>query len=222
MTKPARSQRSSVALAFATFGRTFRHSYDNLLSMGLMGIIWLVAALLFVPIGPLTAGLHRVTQRWSEERVASWREMYASWRGDALWSWWLTLALWGGELLLLINVNTYGSSQFLLLNYLSITFLLFAFIWLAVGMVAFPLALRQEEPSARRTIRNAVVMVFANLPGALVALVLLIVSTVVLILLPPLFVFVPGWIALWGQEFSRLLLVRSGYLAPDEIADRHE
>jgi hypothetical protein len=48
----------------------------------------------------------------------------------------------------------------------------------------------------------------------------LIVLVISLIVIPPLFLLIPGVVALWGEENARLLLVASGYVPPDPFADR--
>jgi hypothetical protein len=53
-----------------------------------------------------------------------------------------------------------------------------------------------------------------------VSLVLLVLVSGLLLVIPPLFLLLPGVIALWGEENARLFLVGSGHIAKDEIADR--
>jgi uncharacterized membrane protein YesL len=103
---------------------------------------------------------------------------------------------------------------------LGILFLTLLIIWSGVTLFAFPMALRQHDQNLRTTLRNALLMVFANAPGVLISLVLLVIVTIILVVLPPLFVVLPGMIALWGEENTRMLLVASGYIAKDEFADR--
>lgn len=188
--------------------------------MALIGVIWLVGALFIIPLGPLTAGLFRVTQRFSEERTCSWREMITHVREDFRWSSLLLWSLVGGLILLIVNTQFYAGSPNQFLRYLTFTFLLFIVLWIGVMVVAFAMALRQQAPTVRRTLRNSVLMVLANAPGILISLFLLFVTSFIFLLLPPLFLLIPGWISLWGAEQTRLLLVRAGYLQPDEIADR--
>src|SRR3712207_5485858 len=84
----------SVRIAFWTFGRAFRHGYDNLGTLGLASLLWLLFALpvvpfvnlawsapgigtlallllafAIVPISAATIGLHRVVQPMTEERA---------------------------------------------------------------------------------------------------------------------------------------------------------
>ena len=92
-------------------------------------------------------------------------------------------------------------------------------IWWGIMLFAMPLALRQSEQSLRITLRNAAVVVLANLPGVIVSQVLLFLSSLLLLIIPPLFLLLPGWVALWSEENVRLLLVASGQIPPDEFAD---
>lgn len=212
--------RSSISVAFETLPRTLRHGYDNIVPLAIMGMIWWLGAVLILPLGVVTAGLHRVTQRMSEERVVDWRDMLKGWRGDLGWASRLVVALVSGFFALSYVTLFYGIQPNGIVRYLSLTFLLFTFLWVGVMLVSFAMALRQEIPTLRRTLRNSIIMVFANGPSLVISLGFVIVTSIVLFVLPPLAILIPSWIALWSEEYVRLLLVRAGYLPPDEIADR--
>lgn len=245
-TKPltTRQRAPSVVIAFRTLARTLRHGYDNLGTLGLGGLFWLLSAalclplsvllvllvesivgqrhyeLLLLPLGPPTAALHRLVQPMTEERSASWRSFFTHLRADLRWSSKLQATLVLGLLMIQINIGFYGAATSSTLRFIAILFLTVLIVWLGIALYAFPLALRQEDQGLRATLRNALVMVLANAPGLLISLVLLALLSVMLLILPPLFVLVPAVMALWGQENARLLLVASGYIAKDEIADR--
>jgi uncharacterized membrane protein YesL len=245
--KPEITRPPSVRIAFRTFGRTLRHGYDNLFTLGIASVLWLlctapiifivlflVLALpvtgfgffllllggLIVGIGPPSAALHRIVQPMTEERASSWRVFWQHLRADARWS----LRLVGTLLLVLVlaemNRSFYSQSPNNNLYLLSGFFLVIVLVWLAIMLYALPMALRQVEHSMRTTLRNAFILTLANLPGAAVSLVLLFMSSLILVVIPPLFLLLPGWIALWSEENVRLLLVSSGHIAPDEFADR--
>ncbi len=72
----------SIAIAFRTFTRTLRHGYDNLGTLLLASLCWYLGALLIVPLGAVTAGLHRVVLPMTEERVPNWRAFFANLRSD--------------------------------------------------------------------------------------------------------------------------------------------
>lgn len=210
----------SVRIAFRTFGRTLRHSYDNLGSLGISSLLWIVLALLIVPLGPATAALHRVTQRMTEERASPWSRFWEYFRADWRWSSVLFWTLLLGMALLEVNRQFYSSSANSVLLVISGFFLVITLIWMGIIFFAFPLALRQTDHRLRTTLRNAAIIAVANLPGLLVSMLLLLLSTAVLFIIPPLFLLIPGWIALWAEENVRLLLVASGHIPADEIADR--
>ncbi|MBA3947691.1 MAG: hypothetical protein H0X37_24440 [Herpetosiphonaceae bacterium] len=209
-----------IGLAFSTLRRTLRHGWDGLITLALSGLIWYVGAILIIPLGTVTAGLHRVAQPLSEERASNWHTMLEHLRDDLRWSTLLIWSLVAGFLFLSYNLVFYSNSGSQYLRYLAVTIFVFVLIWLAVMLVAFPMALRQEDRALRQTLRNSIVLVFSSLPSMLVSLLLLGITTALLLALPPLFVLIPGWVALWGEEQTRLLLVRAGYLTPDEFADR--
>ncbi|GAC1645232.1 MAG: hypothetical protein NVS4B8_16510 [Herpetosiphon sp.] len=209
-----------AGIAFLTLRRTLRHGFDNLVTLALMGLIWYIGAVFILPIGPLTAGLQRAVKPMTEERSANWRVMLGELRRDLGWSsvLWLVLVIVLG--LLLANLRFYGASPVPLLRYLIVTMLFLIVGWVGIMLIAFPVALRQDEISVRRTLRNSLIVVFSNPIGIVLSLVLLLVLGALFVALPPLFVLLPGLVALWGAEFVRLVLVRTGYLEPDEFADR--
>ncbi len=208
----------SVRIAFRTFGRTLRHSYENLGNLLMGSFLWWVGALLIVSLGPATAALHRMTQRMTEERASSWMSFGERFREDWGWSSRLVWTLLLGLVLWEINRSFYQQSPSPTVQLFSGVFLVITILWIGMLLYAVPVALRQTEPRLGMTLRNTALMVIANLPGMVVSLVLLFLSCLVL-LIPPLFLILPGWIALWGEENVRLLLVASGYLPPDEFAD---
>lgn len=239
-----RQRAPSVAIAFRTLGRTLRHGYENLGTLAIGGLLWLLSMaiclpltvllvllvesmvgathyeLLLLPLGPTTAALHRLAQPMSEERSVAWRSFFSHLRADLVWSSKLLVTLVLGFFMIQVNIRFYGASESTVLRFIGILFLTLLIIWSGVALYAFPLALRQEDRRLRTTLRNAVVMVLTSAPGLLFALPLLIALALLLLVLPPLFALVPGVIALWGQENARMLLVATGYVAKDEIADR--
>jgi uncharacterized membrane protein YesL len=194
---PARRRAPSIAIAFRTLARTLRHGYDNLFTLLIVSVLWYTVALLILPLGVATAGMHRVVQPMTEERSANWRVFYGHLRSDLRWSSLLALIVVLGFLLIQINIAFYGASSSAIFQFFAILFGTFLIIWSGMALFAFPLALRQQEQS-----------------------VLLSVLLVIFMLLPPLFMLIPGIVALWGAENARMLLVESGYLAKDEFADR--
>jgi uncharacterized membrane protein YesL len=217
---PVRRRAPSVAIAFQTLVRTLRHGYDNLGTLLITSLLWYAAAALILPLGVATAALHRVVQPMTEERSASWRTFFSRPRADLRWSSLLTLVLVLGFILIQINISFYGAADASIFQIIAIFFGTFLIIWSGLALFAFPLAVRQDDQRLRTTLRNAMIMVLANAPGVLISLILLLIVTIVLLLIPPLFAILPGVIALWSAENTRLLLVASGYIAPDESADR--
>lgn len=242
ITTPQRAP--SMAIAFRAAGRTLRHGYDNLGTLMISGLLWLVSAIIFLPLtvllvllvesvvgarhyellllplGPTTAALHRVARPMTEERSTTWRAFFGHLRADLGWSTRLLAVLVLGFFTIQINIGFYSTSTATPLRFLSIFFLTLLILWAGVALYAFPMALRQQQQRVRTTLRNTTLLVLANTPGVLISLILVLAFSLLLLALPPLFVLVPAVITLWGQENVRLLLVASGYLPKDEIADR--
>jgi uncharacterized membrane protein YesL len=220
-TQPSKPRRPpSIQIAFRTLGRTLRHGYDNLGVLFMVSFLWFVGAILIVPLGPVTAALHRVTKPMSEERATNWRNFFDHLRADLRWSSALAFTLLLGFVVLLSNITFYNASSSPILQVVAIPIGAVLLVWIGIALVAFPLVLRQEELRLRTTLRNAVVLVMTNAPGLLISYVLLLLLILLLLFLPPLSFLIPGVVALWGQENARLLLVAGGHIAPDEIADQ--
>lgn len=210
----------SVAIAFRTLGRTLRHGYDNIGTLLLSSLFWYAGALLILPLGVATAGLHRVTRPMTEERAAHWRSFFTDARADLRWSSVLMATLILGVAVLEGNIRFYSASSTPAMQWVALPFRTLMLIWIGITLFAFPLAIRQQDRRLRTTLRNALIMVVANAPGILLSLILLALLMIVLLVLPPLFLVLPGAAALWGQENARLLLVATGDIPPDEVADR--
>jgi uncharacterized membrane protein YesL len=212
----------SVKVAFLTLGRTLRHGYDNIGTLVMISLLWYLGALLVVPLGSVTAALHRVAKPISEERAVDWRTFSAHLRADFRWSSLLFWTLLAGIIILQANIGFYNAAPAQALRLATLIFVGLMFVWLGMALYAFPLALRQQEQRLGLTLRNARMMTLANAPGVLVSLALLALLLALLTIIPPLFLLLPGALALWGEENARMLLVTSGHLAPDEVADRVE
>lgn len=217
---PTPRRAPSVAIAFRTLGRTLKHGYENLGTLAISSILWYAGAIFLLPLGIVTAALHRVTRPMTEERASSWRNFFEHLRPDLRWSSLLMLVVAGVLIILPTNISFYSAAPATAWRLLTTLFVGLFLIWMGVALFAFPIALRQKDQSVRRTLRNAVVMTLANLPGVLVSTLLLLILCVILLVIPPLFIMIPGVVALWGEENARLLLVASGYVAEDPIADR--
>jgi len=217
---PTPRRAPSIAIAFRTLGRTLRHGYDNLGTLAISSVLWYVGAVFILPLGIVTAALHRVTRPMTEERASNWRSFFDHLRLDLRWSSLLMAVVVGSFIMLSVNISFYNAAPATALRLVTTLFVGLLLVWMGVALYAFPLALRQEDQRVWRTLRNAVVMTLANLPGALVSTVLLLLLCGILLVVPPLFVLIPGVVALWGEENARLLLVASGYLPEDPFADR--
>jgi len=218
-TPPAPQRAPSVSIAFRTLGRTLRHGYENLFPLLAVSVLWTIGAVLIVPLGGVTAALHRVTRPMTEERVEDWRLFFRYTRDYFVWGSKLVWLFIIGWVVLFANISFYNASSSTALRFVGYLFGTLAIVWTGMGLFAFPLAVRQHEQRLRITLRNAVVMVLANAPGVLVSLVLLFLLVLLLTVIPPLFLIVPGVVALWAEENVRMLLVASGHIEPDAFAD---
>ena len=90
-TPPTPQRAPSVSIAVRTLGRTLRHGYENLFPLLAVSALWYVGAVLILPLGGVTAALHRVVRPMSEERVEDWRMFfrytrdYIGWGSKLIW-----------------------------------------------------------------------------------------------------------------------------------------
>lgn len=233
----------SVRIALRTFWRTLKHGFDNIGTLLLASVFWLAGLvvllpvtllivgaveaftgqrhveLVLLPMGVFTAALHRVTQPMSEERAVSPRVLVADLRRDAAWSTLLMAVLVAVLFVILLNIGYFINLAGSTLGLAAFFFFGLLVGWAGVALYVFPVALRQADRHVWSALRSTLLLSLANAPGTIVSLLLLLVLCAIL-LLPPLFLLLPATIALWGEENARMLLVASGLLAKDPIADR--
>ena len=154
--------------------RVFQDCWDDMFTLMLCNLLWLLAQLLIIPGPPATAALFAVTNRVAHGSFARVSDFWAAFK-SLFWESWK----WGALNLLAILVLGvaalfYGSGSFappagyMLLS----SNLILLGIWLFAQLFAFPFWLEQVDKRIWLAVRNAVVTMALNLPITLTALLL--------------------------------------------------
>jgi uncharacterized membrane protein YesL len=217
---------------FRVFWRSIRDTFDELLSLTLISIAWLIAVaplpvlavgfvvgdalygaialalLTAVPLGTVSPGLTAVAQRIYEGRTISWGDFVAGARKYYRFGW-LVYGTWvAGLIIILVNIWFYTQMQASLGGYLMIVFLYIMVAWVGLLIYLGPLAILQEKPSVRLAFRNAFVLSFSR-PFFTITTQLLMSVIVFLSLWPPLLLLLlitPALLGVWGFRATVTLI----------------
>jgi uncharacterized membrane protein YesL len=216
---------------FTTFWLSIKDLFDELFSLTLANVLWLVISAplaiiagLFIYVGslglgavvalldvllvaPATAGLYCVAQRVVEGRVTSWRVFFAGFREYLLPSW-RVYGLWAlGLMLILINLQFYNRVNSSVGLFLNILFLYVLLVWLALLIYIGPLLLLQSDKRIRVIARNAFLMALGRPIFTLLTLIMMLVIFVAslwLVIVP--FVLTFAFLALWSFRATSKLI----------------
>lgn len=189
--------RTSFKQAIRTIADGLRLVYDHIGPMALAGVVWWLAALSLIGLGPATLMLHRMARSAAYGKLITWPEIMQSWRADFTWSAIHSLGWLIGWLAILGNAQFYG-----ILTASPLVFSLvlpFLLIWLAVGIFLYPAALNKGTRTLCATLREAWAMVVVSPKQTLVLWIAWICSTVVCLVVPILLFIWPSLIAAWGE-----------------------
>ena len=209
----------------------FMDFYYGLIPLFTINLTWFLMILPVVTIFPATGGLYYAVLELERENTADWNTV---WEGVKK-HWWLSLK-WGllilfGNIFMIANVWFYlnldqGWSIFPLT--LSIVVLI---IWSAITQFGFPMLLLQEEKKIFLALRNAYVIVVRKPLSALKVLLIGFLTTVISLLLLPLWIFVSmAWIIRIRtktvlkavDEIKQRDIERDAVIAHREGSDSHE
>lgn len=156
----------------------FKALWGDLVTTGLVNLLWLVAMLLVVPAPAATAALFYYGNRKAHGEMADVRDFFFAlrrywWVG---WRWGLVnlgmVAILWGDYVLTGNLSQPDTARFVQGFYLAVLM-----AWLLVQLYALPFLFEQEEPCVREALRNGAIMLgrntgFSVLLGLLLAVVL--------------------------------------------------
>lgn len=167
----------------------------------------LAGALGVLPAGPANAGLFYVVYRVTDGRATKIADFFAGMRRYLRPALLITLIAAGGALLVLFNLGFYLRMNSLLGGFLLGLWLYLALFWLGLTLYAFPLMMLQEVPSLRLIGRNALVLALGRPVYTFVTLLLMgALLAISLILVAPLVLITPAFLALWATRATRALI----------------
>lgn len=220
---------------FRVFWRSARDTFDELLVLALLGIVWLVAvvplpalaagfalggapygaiALLLLtalPLGAVSSGLTAVAQRIHEGRTVSWSDFVAGVRRYYRFGWLVYGAWLAGLAVIIVNIWFYAQMQAPLGGYLVILFAYLLVAWVGLLIYLGPLMILQQRPGVRLVFRNALVLSFGRPFFTIVTQVLMSII-VMLSLWPPLLLLLlitPPLLAVWGFRATVTLIAEA-------------
>ena len=177
------------------FKDRFMDFYYGLIPLFTINLVWFLLSLPIVTIFPATGGLYYAVLELERENSADWGTVWVGVKKH----WWLSLK-WG--LLILVSYIFMVGNIWFYLNLdqgwsvfpltISIVVLI---LWSTVTQFGFPLLLLQEEKKIFLAIRNAYVIVMRKPLSALKVLLISFLTTIISLLLLPLWIFVSmAWI----------------------------
>ncbi len=179
---------------------SIRDFYEEMFLFVPLNLVWWLAAILVIPLAPVSAGLYYISHRIAhEQRVGA--DFFKEAVRDFLWPS-LRLGVLDVVILITILVNLMFYSRFT--NWIRLITILWIYgliLWAAAQLYLFPLLFEQQEPKVLTVVRNAAVLVLAQPLFTLVVFLLAVVLTVICVVLPVLLVLVwPGLMSLIGAR----------------------
>jgi uncharacterized membrane protein YesL len=176
------------SLPISVLGRALRDFWDEMFTLMLCNVLWLIAHLLVITGPPATAALFYVTNRVAHGQVAKLSEFWYGLKQYFVVGW-----KWGGLNILAIIIlanSVYFYSQGVVPGLAGFTLLLLSVLllvgWLVTQLFAFPFWLEQSDKRIWVALRNAVILQAHNAVLTLAVLLLVAVVTVASYHLPPL------------------------------------
>lgn len=209
----------------------FMDFYYDAIPLFTINLVWFLMSLPVVTIFPATGGLYYAVLELERENTVDWSTVWVGIKKH----WWLSIQ-WGllisfGYIFMTANIWFYlnldrGWSIFPLT--ISIVVLI---LWSAVSQFSFPLLLLQEEKKILLALRNGYVIVMRKPLAALKVLLIGFLTTIISLLLLPLWIFVSmAWIIRFQtktvlkavNEIKQKDIERDAALAHHEGSDTHE
>jgi uncharacterized membrane protein YesL len=147
-----------MRLAWQIVKLTFLDFIEEMFLLFLFNVLWVLSAVLILPLPFATAGLAWAAAEIGEGKAINWRTFFQGgrryWKPAYVWAL-VNLVVW---LIISFNVNFYtqgNATWALLARSLIVSGTL---IWALLQLYVFPLLIRQDEPSLKLAYRNALVL----------------------------------------------------------------
>jgi len=172
--------------------RSLRTTWEELLTLAGLSLLWWVGLLLIVGAAPATTALATMSYQAAQGNAISISQAWAVFRRQFWLSWRIGLAALISGGLILFNLWFYAQQENWL-RLLAFLFIYLGFAWLTIHLYIFGLLTALKTPSARQAYRNAAILAFSNPLYSLGILLFLAIFTLISLIFPPLAIFVwPG------------------------------
>ncbi|HEY89468.1 MAG TPA: hypothetical protein G4N98_07020 [Thermoflexia bacterium] len=185
--------------------------YENILTLTLLGMGTLLATLLLIPVPFAWAGLWQVARQAVKGNAISWPLYWAGAKEYGLRNLGNSLLLLLGYLLIATNIWFYNQPAISPLPekfavWLTAFWLITGLLWAGVAFYLLSFQMEMVAPRFWLSLRNSLYLTLLHPLSTLFWLLLLGLYGILCILLPPLIVFYPGFIAILSQHATRTLI----------------
>ncbi len=170
-----------MLMAFKIIGMAFRDVWQELWTILIIQLLFLLGQLLIILGPPVTVALFFYGNRIAHDEIATERDFL-----KAILQYWKPAWRWGGLNLLVIGLlvgDYYLTGKWLsnpgLASFLQGLYVALLGLWLLLQIFALPFLFEQEQPSVIQALKNATLFVRRNLILVLVLSVLLAISLTV-------------------------------------------
>ena len=175
--------------AIRVIGRSLRDIWDEMLLLGLMNIVTLLAQATIVLGPPAMAGLHAMCNRVANGFAISWDNYLQACRTYFVRSWIFAVPPILISALIVYNFLFYGTFAATWAVWVQGAWLAGLIFVTAIQFYMFPFLMEQDDKRWRMALRNSALVAGANPLYTVVLLVVALVLTGVFLLVLPLFVF---------------------------------
>lgn len=151
-------------MALRILGMAFRDVWQELWTILIVQLLFLLGCLLIIPGPPVTVAMFYYANRIAHDELATERDFL-----HAIRQYWKPAWRWGGLNLLVIGLlvgdfyltgNWESNPE--LVSYLQGFYAAVLVLWLLLQIFALPFLFEQQEPSVRQALRNATVFIRYN------------------------------------------------------------
>jgi uncharacterized membrane protein YesL len=198
--------------AFKIVWKSMRAYYSELISLVLMGIATTIVSLLVIPAPFALAGLWYVAQRAVEGRTTKWRDFWEGIKRYGPRNLLNTLLALFVYIAIAANIWFYNNPEISPLPerialWLTAFWLVTALLWTAVIFYWLAFQLEMEAPKFWLSLRNSLYLTLLNPIQTLIFLVVAVLLGALAIVVPPLLILYPGFIATLSMAAVKAMLV---------------
>ncbi len=153
-----------MRLALKILGRAFQDVWQELWTIMIVQLLFLLGHLLIIPGPPVTVAMFYYGNRIAHDEIATERDFLS-----AIRRYWKPAWRWGGLNLLVIGIlagDYYLTGKWAskpgLVSYLQGFYVVLLLLWLLLQMFALPFLFEQEQPSVIQALRNSTVFARRN------------------------------------------------------------